>query len=256
MTLDQQILAHAQAVAPRECCGLVVDTAEGLRYWPARNLAAGDEEFEVDPDDWIAAARAGEIVAVVHSHPGGPAVLSPGDRLGQRNTGLPYWLAVGDQVHRFRPVAPLLGRAFRHGEQDCYSLIRDACHLAGLELTDYPRADNWWDTEQDLYLDNIAREGFVQVGPLAPPQPGDVLLLRLVPGKVSHGAIYLGDDTILHHCPNRLSRRDMLSGTYRQRTHSIWRHQAWQQFDFTGIYNDLAASTGLTSAIPPRPSGG
>lgn len=243
MTLEQQILAHAQAAAPGECCGLVVATADGDCYYPAQNIG-GLDQFEIDPKDWITAELAGDIVAVVHSHPQGPAVLSAGDRLGQRNTGLPYWLATGDQVRRFRPVPPLLGRQFDHGRTDCLSLILDAYHLSGLELGDYDRPDNWWDTDQDLYLQHLPGAGFEQVGPLAPPQLGDVVLVCLGGTKACHGAIYIGDGYLLHHPINRLSKRDLYAGYWQRQTHSIWRHTQWQLCDFTAIYADLAVSSG------------
>ncbi|GAA3704422.1 C40 family peptidase [Oceanisphaera sediminis] len=243
MALEQQILAHAQAVAPAECCGLVVATAEGERYYPADNISVMTDTFEIDPADWIKAELAGDIIAVVHSHPTGPAALSIADRVGQRNTGLPWWLAVNDEIRRFRNVAPLLERQFEHGRTDCYTLIRDAYHLSGLELTDYPRTDDWWSAGDDLYLDNIRREGFVRVGPAAPPQLGDVVLICLGGTKACHGAIYLGDGYLLHHPVNRLSKRDLYSGYWQRQTHSIWRHKQWQQCDFTAISNDLAASS-------------
>ncbi|MCT7656170.1 C40 family peptidase [Oceanimonas sp. NS1] len=246
MTMIDEILAHAQAAAPGESCGLVVATAEGERYYPAQNIALAPEHFEIDPKDWVTAELAGDITAVVHSHPHGPAVLSTADRLGQRNTGLPYWLAVGGEVRRFRPMAPLRERVFDHGKQDCYSLIRDAYHLSGMELADYERLDDWWETDEDLYLRNIAREGFERLGPAAPPQLGDVVLICLGSVNACHGAIYLGDGYLLHHPVNRLSKRDLYSGYWQRQTHSIWRHTQWQQCDFTGILNDLAASTALT----------
>ncbi|WP_019933849.1 C40 family peptidase [Oceanimonas smirnovii] len=243
MTLDQQILAHARAVAPAESCGLVIEAPEGLRYYPAQNIG-GPDQFEIDPKDWITAELAGEIVAVVHSHPDGPAALSAGDRLGQRNTGLPYWLAVGDEVRRFKPVPPLLGRQFDHGTTDCLSLILDAYHLSGLDLGEYERDDDWWNTEQDLYLQHLPEAGFEQVGPAAPPQLGDIILVCLGGTKACHGAVYLGDGYILHHPINRLSLRNLYGGTWLRQTHSIWRHKQWQQCDFTAICADLAANSG------------
>ena len=42
---------------------------------------------------------------------------------------------------------------------------------------------------------------------------------------VNHAAIYLGDDTIIHHRMNRLSSRDMLSGYYHEATQLIVRYK-------------------------------
>lgn len=249
MTLHADIVAHAQAVAPGESCGLVVDTTDGERYYPAKNIALMAEQFEIDPRDWVAAELAGDIVAVVHSHPAGPAVLSVADRISQRQHRLPYWLVVGDQIRVFRPVLPLLERQFDHGTTDCLSIILDGYNLSGMELGEYQRADKWWDTEQDLYLEHLPRAGFERLGPAVPPQLGDIILICLgdskqASGKATHGAIYLGDGYVLHHPPNRLSKRDLYGGYWQRQTHSIWRHNQWQQCDFTAISNDLAASSG------------
>ncbi len=58
---------------------------------------------------------------------------------------------------------------------DCYTLFRDAYHLAGIEMPDFHREDDWWRHGQNLYLDNLEATGLYQV-PLSAAQPGDVLL--------------------------------------------------------------------------------
>lgn len=84
-----ELYAHARAEAPRECCGLIVAGAAGLEPWPARNVAAGEHEFLLDPRDQYkmlhkigaaAGSRVFELEAIYHSHPRGPAALSSTDR--------------------------------------------------------------------------------------------------------------------------------------------------------------------------------
>lgn len=243
MTLEQQILAHAQAAAPDECCGLVIAAADGELYQPLTNNATEPDTFDIDPADWIAAEEQGEIMAVVHSHPTGPAVLSAADRAAQRATAVQWWLVANGELYQFRNVAPLLARQFDHGTTDCLTLILDAYHLSGLELGNYAREDDWWDTEQDLYLEHLPTADFEQLGAEDDPQLGDLVLICLGGVKACHGAIYLGDGYLLHHPINRLSKRDLYSGYWQHQTHSIWRHKQWQQCDFTAILNDLAASS-------------
>ena len=81
----------------------------------------------------------------------------------QVKTGLPWWLVCDDRLLKFNPVPRLLGREFNHGVQDCYSIIRDAYHLCGISLDDFERHDNWWYTGDNLYLDNIPRQGFIRL---------------------------------------------------------------------------------------------
>ncbi|MEJ2766984.1 C40 family peptidase [Photobacterium sp. MCCC 1A19761] len=236
------MIRHAADCYPQESCGLLISTPEGDEYLPARNLAPEPTEAAViDPDAWIEAARMGEVIGVVHSHPDGPAVLSGADRLAQRQTELPWYLVVGEQVRTFAPVPPLLGRQFAHGTVDCYTLFRDAYALAGHPLPQFQRSDDWWENGQNLYLDNLPKYGFTRVDE---PQPGDVLLIQLQSDTPNHTAIYLGNSQLLHHLPNRLSGRDIVGGYWQRHLHSIWRYESWQPSDFMGILNDLAAGSG------------
>jgi len=59
----------------------------------------------------------------------------------------------------------------------------------------------------------------------------------------NHAAIYIGNQQILHHCPNRLSKRDAYGGFWIDYTHSIWRHKKWQKLGYTAILNNMATSS-------------
>ena len=103
------------------------------------------------PEDWLQAEMQGEIVALVHSHPGGLPWLSEADRRLQVQSDLPWWLVCRGTIHKFRCVPHLTGRRFEHGVTDCYTLFRDAYHLAGIEMPDFHRGDDWWRHGQNLY---------------------------------------------------------------------------------------------------------
>ncbi len=78
---ESAILAHARRCAPAESCGFVISTPEGERYIPCVNISAEPEAyFRIAPEDWLRAEMQGEIVALVHSHPGGLPWLSEADR--------------------------------------------------------------------------------------------------------------------------------------------------------------------------------
>ncbi|SRB26920.1 putative tail fiber component K of prophage [Escherichia coli] len=95
----------------------------------------------MSPEDWLSAEMQGEIVALVHSHPGGLPWLSEADRRLQVQSDLPWWLVCRGAIHKFRCVPHLTGRRFEHGVTDCYTLFRDAYHLAGIEMPDFHRGD-------------------------------------------------------------------------------------------------------------------
>ncbi len=169
--------------------------------------------------------------------------MAPEDWLqAEMQSDLPWWLVCRGAIHKFRCVPHLTGRRFEHGVTDCYTLFRDAYHLAGIEMPDFHREDDWWRHGQNLYLDNLEATGLYQV-PLSAAQPGDVLLCCFGSSVPNHAAIYCGDGELLHHIPEQLSKRERYTDKWQRRTHSLWRHRAWHASAFTGIYNDLAAAS-------------
>jgi proteasome lid subunit RPN8/RPN11 len=236
--MKNKILNHAKQCGEAECCGFVIDNKT---YLPCKNISSTPTEtFEISPDDWIRAEQQGKITAIVHSHPDGLPILSEADQFYQQQTGLPWWLVCDNKIHKFRYIKPLLGREFKHGETDCLTIVRDAYMLAGIDLPDYERQDDWWHNGQNLYLDLLPKNGFEQVRDI---QEGDVILVCLGSTTPNHAAIYIGNQFILHHCPNRLSKRDLYDGFWLKYTHSIWRHKQWQLSGFTAILNNMAISS-------------
>lgn len=236
----EKIINHADSCGETECCGFVIDNKT---YMPCKNISPTPAEtFEISPDDWIAAEEQGEITAIVHSHPNGLPILSEADQIYQQQTAVDWWLVCDNQIHKFRHIKPLLGREFEHGKTDCLSIVRDAYMLAGIDLPDYERADDWWHNGQNLYLDLLPKNGFERVD-AEDLQEGDVILVCLGSETPNHAAVYIGNQYILHHCPERLSKRDLYGGFWRNYTHSIWRHNQWRKSSYTAISNNLAINS-------------
>ncbi|HEA7965152.1 TPA: C40 family peptidase [Escherichia coli] len=212
---ESAILAHARRCAPAESCGFVVSTPEGERYFPCVNISGEPEAY---------------------------FRMAPEDRRLQVQSDLPWWLVCRGAIHKFRCVPHLTGRRFEYGVTDCYTLFRDAYHLAGIEMPDFHRGDDWWRHGQNLYLDNMEATGFYRVA-LTEAQPGDVLLCCFGSSVPNHAAIYCGDGELLHHIPEQLSKRERYTDKWQRRTHSLWRHREWHASAFTGICNDLAAAS-------------
>ncbi|KWZ53281.1 hydrolase Nlp/P60 [Burkholderia ubonensis] len=231
--IKQAIADHALAEYPRECCGLVALVNSVETYVPCRNAAATpSEHFVMSPEDYADVEDRGEVVAIVHSHPGAAARPSMADRAMCEQSGIARWVIVSlgvqadgsvavDDWCEFGPsgyVAPLVGREFAHGSLDCYSLIRDWYRIErSIELPDFERPDGWWDDgRSNLYLDNFSSAGFVDVGQDAELQPGDVLLMQIRSknGVPNHAGVYLGDGVLLHHMYGRLSGRTVWGGMW------------------------------------------
>lgn len=98
-----RIEAAARDAWPRECCGLIEGTRIGAtfvvtRVHPMRNVAIGQDAFEIDPAGHIDLLRAlrgtgRQIVGCFHSHPNGLAEPSDRDRQSAGETGFVWLIA-------------------------------------------------------------------------------------------------------------------------------------------------------------------
>ena len=112
--------------------------------------------------------------------------------------------------------APLLGREFIHGHQDCYGVVRDYYRTKlGIELPRFARGWEWWATEQTLYEDNWGKAGFVEV-PRNDYAVNDVLLMQVAAKTINHAAVVTAQNEIIHHLFYRLSGHDTFSKWHAQ----------------------------------------
>lgn len=225
----EAIIHHAGNEYPRECCGLLINKSGKEHYFPCRNMARGTDNFQINPHDYLAAEKSGQILAVVHSHPDAQAKPSQADLVACEATGLPWHILGYPEIQwaRIEPdgyKAPLLGRQWSHGVLDCYSLIRDwYLEERAIELLDFQRNDEWWKRGENLYEDNFERAGFLDVkdGPVR----GDVVLMQVLSDVPNHAGVYIGDDMIIHHLFHRLSCREVYGGYWRKHTRRILRYR-------------------------------
>tara|TARA_R100001163_G_scaffold65316_1_gene62089 strand:+ start:4878 stop:5585 length:708 start_codon:yes stop_codon:yes gene_type:complete len=228
--LRAEILQHAKAEDPRECCGLVAVVKGRQRYFPCQNIAqTPDEHFVLD--GWHEVEDKGEVVAVVHSHPKTNPAPSIADRVACEKSELP-WFIVNPKTEGWgycQPEGfklPYVGREFVHGVVDCYTLVRDwYAREYGIQLRDYDRRDQWWDHGENLYVENFKKEGFRKI-PVEEVRQGDLILMNLVSPVPNHAAIYMGDQQLLHHVQGRLSSRDVYGGYYGKSTACALRHES------------------------------
>ena len=107
---------HAQASAPRECCGVLLGTPDRIvDNVRAVNLAPGHTGFELDPRDHFRAIRDArsrelEVIGFYHSHPQTPAYPSPTD-MAESGFADALHLIAGkregvDEIRLFRVVQP------------------------------------------------------------------------------------------------------------------------------------------------------
>lgn len=230
--LKARILDHYLKEYPKESCGIILNDNT---YIPLKNIAQDPfNYFEIDPNIWI---KYENITAIVHSHPNGKPILSTADRQMQLATGLEWWLVCNGEITKFRCMPHLLGREFEHGKTDCYAIFRDCYALSGIDFPDFKRENDWWLNGENLYLDLLPKYDFVQVDDL---QLGDIVLICTGSDVPNHSAVYIGDQYIVHHSPQRLSKRDLFNGYWLKNVHSFWRYKWRSQLNYTGILADLA----------------
>lgn len=232
-----EILKHALRDLPREACGYLLNVAGKEKYFPCRNIASKTEHFIIHPKDHLAAASAGDIIAVVHSHPYLPPAPSQSDRVACERTKLPWYIISvpnGIFYHDHKTLsgtlepegyeAPYIGRTWCHGVLDCYSLCRDwYAREMNLILPDLHREDEWWLKGQNLYVDNFEKHGFERIE-LKDAQRGDAFLIQHGSDVPNHAAIYLGNERILHHIYTRLSTECPYGGYWKKHTTHVLRY--------------------------------
>lgn len=114
------IRAHAEEAYPEEACGLVFSERAGELQVVAVGNVAGDrrERFELSPGQLVdallrARQRGAALQAIYHSHPDGPAALSPEDLEQAMAGGEPLWRDVGWLVVSVSQGRAGMARLFR-----------------------------------------------------------------------------------------------------------------------------------------------
>lgn len=207
---------------PREACGFIIDD----EFVPVPNSAEEPTQtFRIDPVHQVKASAMGAIQAVLHSHPYNKFNMpkwpvewpTTPDMASWMKGNIPWGISATCGEGISQPVwldesyiAPLEGREFIHGINDCYSLIRDWYRInKQVVLPNFARGTEWWYAGKNLYDDHFEEAGFYTI-PLEQAEIGDVILMQAASPVTNHGAIVVGPNQILHHLFNRLSGVDSL----------------------------------------------
>lgn len=211
--------ASALDAWPASVCGAVVGAMDAPEYVPVSDFSVRSrEDFRVDESAALRLERRYDaLLGIVISHPSPapraaapePLLFTPSaaEMAAQTAMAVPFGVIVctrsvaykpwwfGDQC----PTLPLVGRPFRHGVTDCYSLVRDWARLErGIAIPDFPRDWNWWLKGKDLYT-----AGFYEAGARSIPRseaaPGDVILCRVRSKVPNHAVCLMEDGWVAHH---------------------------------------------------------
>ncbi|WP_391528483.1 C40 family peptidase [Photorhabdus akhurstii] len=224
------IFAHAESAYPHECCGVIAQKSRVEKYFPCRNLATEPEEqFHLDPVDYINAEDWGTVTAIVHSHPDATTQPSELDKAQCDATELP-WIIVSWPEGDLRTVQPrgelpLIGRPFVLGHTDCWGLIMSYFKQEhDIALNDYRVDYHWWEnSKENRYLDNWYECGFREFS--GEPKVGDMVIMQVSAPVANHAGILLSDNMLLHHMCGQLSQRVPYGGYWKERTVRVLRHK-------------------------------
>lgn len=226
------MIQHAKEAMPNEACGLLVQIGNKCVVHRARNISMNPREgFAVAPEDYLAATERGKVLGIYHSHPYGLPVASMPDLAACEIANLPFHIvSVPVEGHAvFYPSgykAPLIGRPFKHGVLDCYTVIKDWYAAHRVTIPDFEREEVWWEKGGNLYLENFAAAGFSRTTDAL--QYGDVILMQYRSPVPNHAAVFVGESKILHHLTGRLSGVDVWGGYWEKFTTHIVRHKQWE----------------------------
>ena len=90
----------------------------------------------------------------------------------------------------------LVGRQWKYGKFDCYSIIRDYFALLQIDLPDHKRPESF-QTCKSIFLNDAHKLNFKEVD-INSRKPNDVLIMKIWTKEPMHGAILLENDMILH----------------------------------------------------------
>lgn len=239
-TAIKTIVDTGIAQYPKEACGLILNVGKKTFAVACDNVSDDPKNrFKISPTDYAKFARKGDVVAIWHTHTDEPATASLADVEMCKRTNLPWFIVAiskdADEIKVSEPTViypkgediPYLERPYVFGIHDCYTLIIDFYKREfGIEMgNQYPRIENWWSKGYDFFSENFKEQGFVQVID-EEPQYGDIFIIQSESKVPNHVAIYIGNETILHHCHGRLSSQDIYGGYWYKHTAYHVRHKS------------------------------
>lgn len=210
---DREILIHLVDKYPEEACGIIQNKKGKLNWIPCENLAEDKEtDFILDQAEYLKASLTGDIHAIVHSHPNASSELSERDKKASDFLKVPYIvysLPSGEKtIYNPKTGQELLGREYKFGENDCFTLIRDYYKQElNIDIPSMLFEDDWWENGLNYFDDLFKDFGFIEV---EEPEKNDIIVFSVRSNIPNHCGVYLGEGVFMHHAEHRLSCRESL----------------------------------------------
>ena len=224
------IKQHQKDFPGEEICGYLIEKSNGeLIYVRCNNIAEDKKNsFEISIEDSQCAREIGNVKALVHSHPSKKhgSHMSPWDRISQLNYR-DDWIILNNRgsLKTFPPLTPFKGRKYEHNINDCATIVRDFFDFNGIKFHIPDHSERWWHEGKNLYIDGYENAGFEKISKTSDIQYGDVFLINYASPVPNHALIYVGNNKILHHQMDNISKVERLDRFHLRFTHSIYRHK-------------------------------
>lgn len=121
----------------------------------------------------------------------------------------------------------LLGKAYCPQKQNCYTLVREFyADNFQIDLKDYPFPIDWDSNQLDIVprIADAVGAFKVEEWSMKALRPGDVLCLAINSNNPNHLAVYVGNNTLIHHLWLQLSKAEVLRDFWRMSTCYLLRH--------------------------------
>ena len=226
-----EIRQHFEECYPKEGCGIIGIVKGKKKWYPCTNLADENDDFILDPKDYIKIMKEANIFAIVHNHIHGSNEASENDKKYCDVLGIPYYIfsfpsmdlnIVEPEVN----CSPLIGREYDFGKHDCLEAVRDYYkQYLNIQLQKrLPYLDDWWEKGENYFTEAHMKEwNFSKVEDL---KENDIVLFQMGANVPNHCGVYLNNDIFFHHAVNRLSCRENLYPTWGKHLVGIYRYNA------------------------------
>ena len=226
--IKQQIKKWALEKPLEEICGLLIKSNNDLFPFLCKNISSEpDKHFHLNIYDYLRASKEGTILGVFHSHDYDTASQLDIQNSKAHNLYSVIYCKNDDKFielfgNEYNYVEKYLGRKFDVYKFDCYELTKEYYkNELGINLPEFGRDKNWYQNMPKLIEDNWARY-FTEV---KDKQKNDILLFQIRHDYISHMAIYLGGNLMLHVELNRESKIDVLSDKWLKRLNKVVRYK-------------------------------
>lgn len=228
---------HCLANPNEESCGVIVfsDISNDEIVCPCQNINPRKRcNFTIHPEDYVKASAIGKIVGFYHSHPGDNANFSEFDKQTAANhncISILYHIKTDQFKFHFNDDESnkFIGRPFKYNESDCFNLIKDyyqdKYNYCFIEDESLKHRDASWKKNSEAIVNKMIELNprFHKILP-SQMQEGDLLVFNYL-GKMSHFAVYLGNNAILHQKLNKFSCAEVMLRHYKLAISKVFRLQ-------------------------------